>query len=113
MIRALPNSVLSFIMPDTLIRLWRGELPLAHAFWEYAVLYGTLANLMTTGLAFAVIAAGLPAILAIAIFFSPLPYNVTAVVGVWRSADRYQGRAEWRTLARVAIVIWVLVMTIV
>jgi hypothetical protein len=48
--------------------------------------------------------------LVVGIFLLPLPYNVLAVVGVWRSADTYNGPRHWATLARVAAVAWSLFM---
>jgi hypothetical protein len=92
-------------------RLWRGEESLPRAFWEYALLYGTLANLATTGAMLAAVAADLPALLALAIYLTPLPYNMLMVVAVWRSAARYRGRPEWATLARIAIVVWAVIAT--
>jgi hypothetical protein len=86
--------------------LWNGNLPLARAFWEYAVVYVALVNLVTTYAAFAVMAADLPGWLALAVFLLPLPYIVMAVVGVWRSAAAYTGPQHWASLARVASVLW-------
>lgn len=90
--------------------LWKGHLPLARAFWEYAVLYVALANLSATAAALGALAADLPAALAVGIYLLPLPYNVVAVVGVWRSADTYSGPPHWATLARAAAVVWSLFM---
>jgi hypothetical protein len=99
-------------MKTAFIRLRRGEIPLARAFWEYAMAYGLLANLIATAGAFAVLAADLPALLAVAIFFLPLPYNALVVVAVWRSANRYAGPPMWATLARVAVVLWAIIATL-
>jgi hypothetical protein len=99
-------------MKDHVIRLWRGDVALARAFWNYAIVYGSLANLTTTIAALAAYLAGLPAVLAVAIFFLPLPYNVLIVVAVWRSADRYPGPPIWATLARPAVVIWAMIATL-
>lgn len=93
--------------------LWKGHLPLARAFWEYAVFYVTLANLCATAAALGALAAGLPAALAIAIFLLPVPYIVVAIVGVWRSADAYNGPPHWATLARIAAVGWGGLMTLI
>jgi hypothetical protein len=98
-------------MKNHVIRLWRGEEGMARVFWEYAIVYGSLANLITTGAALAVLLADFPA-LAVAIFFLPLPYNVLIVVAVWRSASRYPGPPMWATLARVAVTVWAVIATI-
>jgi hypothetical protein len=93
--------------------LWKGHLPLARAFWEYAVFYVALANLCATVTAFAAIATDLPAALAVMIFLLPVPYIIVAIIGVWRSADAYTGPPHWATLARIAAVGWGGLMTLI
>lgn len=99
-------------MTDWAMRLWRGEIELARAFWEFGIGWGTLIHLIATGLAFAAIVAGLPAWLAVLVYFLPLPYAVLVVVGVWRSAERYRGPSERARLARIGIVIWAALVTV-
>ena len=86
--------------------LWNGQLPLAQAFWEHAIIYAALVNLAATYATFAALAADLPGLLAVIIFLLPIPYIVMAVVGVWRSADAYRGPQHWATLARIAAALW-------
>jgi len=95
-----------------LLALWTGQIPLARVFWLHAILYGTLANLFSTILTFAALSAGAPAALGIAIHFLPLPYNIVASVGVWRSAGRYRGNPAWATLARIFVVVWAVAATL-
>ena len=85
-----------------LIRLWNGELPLQEAFWNWAVIGGIAINLVTSlAFTFFLIADQLiPALLAG--YALSLPYNIVAAVGVWRSADRFQGDRQWAELARLA-----------
>lgn len=92
--------------------LWRGDLPLRQAFWDYAMIYGVLVNLVATGAYLGLSSAGLHPGIGLAVFFSPLPYNVAVVVGVWRSAARYTGPAHWADLARGAISLWFAVATL-
>jgi len=99
-------------MIEQFVRLWRGEESLARAFWEYAILYGTLANLITTAATFAALALGLSGAIALAFFVLPIPYNIFVVVAVWRSAQRYQGPREWALLARIGVVVWALVASL-
>jgi len=40
------------------------------------------------------------------IFFLAAPYTFLVTVGVWRSADRYQGPLKWAHAARIAVVVW-------
>ena len=92
--------------------LWAGQLPLGEAFWKYALLYGTLASLLATGLALASLAAGLPAAAALAIHFLALPYLLAAVVGVHRSASRYTGPALWARAAEIGVILWAILMAV-
>jgi hypothetical protein len=101
-------------MPQVLAlpaRLWRGEIPLGRAFWEFAVLDGTLANLFTTIASLSLLAADAPAAIAVVVHFLPLPYNLLMVVAVWRSAARYGGPRLWADLARLAVLLWALAAT--
>ena len=99
-------------MIDQIKRLWRGEESLARAFWEYAILYGTLANLITTAATFAALALGLSGAIALAFFVLPIPYNIFAVVAVWRSAQHYRGPQEWALLARIGAIVWALIASV-
>src|SRR5690606_1961961 len=84
----------------TIRRLWRGEMPLARAFWEFAVLYGLLLNLLATIASFGLFTTDTPAAYGIVVFLLPAPYNLLVLVAVWRSAGRYQGPPIWANLAR-------------
>ena len=90
--------------------LWRGETALAHAFWTVTILYGTLINLLATGLMFAALAAGLPSLLAVSLHFLPLPYNVMALLAVWRSARLYEGPRAHAAAAQLAAALWFVLM---
>ena len=87
-------------------RLWRGEVGLASAFWEYALVWGTFVAVVTTALAYGAFVAGAPLWLAAVMFFMAVPYTLLVTVGVWRSADRYQGPQKWAHAARIAVLIW-------
>jgi hypothetical protein len=94
-------------------RLWTGGMPLAKAFWEYAILYGLLLNGLTTLAAFALYTTDLPSWLGLAMFLLPLPYNLFIGVAVWRSAGRYAGPRHWADAARVAVVLWLVLVTLI
>jgi hypothetical protein len=90
-------------MPDPirpLRRLWRGELPLAEAFWGWAVLGAIFVNLGTTALFLALVSAGHALAAWFVGYALSIPYNVLALVGVWRSADRFEGAEIWAHVAR-------------
>ena len=98
-------------MRQRIADLWHGRVPLGRIFWEYAIVYGSLANVLTTFAALAALAGGLPIVIALFLHVLPIPYNLLMVVGVWRSAAHFQGAIVWSTLARALIVIWALVAT--
>ena len=98
---------------ERIVALWNGRLPLANAFWEYAIVYGTLANVVATIGAFAALTLGLPGAVAVAVYLLPLPYVAAAVVGVYRSARRYTGHPPWARAAEVTVVIWAVLMVLV
>ena len=96
-----------------LVALWKGDVPLGQAIWAYAIVYGTIGNVVATAAAIAAVAASLPDALAIGLFLVHIPYIVIAVIGVMRSADRYQGPPMWASMARVAVIVWGAAMIVV
>jgi len=88
-------------------------MPLSRAFWEHAVLYVALTNLLATALALGTMVAQWPVALSIGVYLLPAPYVVTAAVGVWRSADAYTGPQHWASLARVVAIAWGVLMVLV
>jgi hypothetical protein len=99
-------------MLERILALWRGEAPLREAFWTVTILYGSLINLIATGLMFAGLAAGLPSALAVAIHFLPLPYNLLALTSVWRSAGFYEGPPAYGAMARIISALWFALMIV-
>jgi hypothetical protein len=93
--------------------LWAGELPLATAFWWYAMIFGTAFNLVTTAAKLLAISAGWPGAAILALAALPLPYILAATVGVMRSADRYEGPRAIAMLAQAGIAAWAIVMIVV
>jgi hypothetical protein len=97
-------------MKARILALWHGEVSLSEAFWTVTMLYGTLINLCGTGLMFATLLAGLPSLLAVAMHLLPLPYNILALMGVWRSANAYKGRPSHAAAAQTAAALWFILM---
>lgn len=93
-----------------IVELWRGEVPLAQTFWLWAILGGLLVNSVATIATFTVLANDAPGLLAVALYFTPIPYDVLMVVAVWRSAARHDGRPEHANWARVAVLAWAVAM---
>lgn len=98
-------------MKTLIKKLWDGEVPLGEAFWSYAIAYGLLLNVVTSFTFTMLLIHDGPAHLLILAFAAPLPYNLLAVVAVWRSADRYSGSRRRAELARFGTVFWMLALT--
>lgn len=93
-------------------RVWRGELPLFDAFWMWMFLGGLLVNGATTGIFYMLLAEDRAVLALVAGYGLSVPYNVFAMVGVWRAADRYRGPVLWADAARIAAVAFLLVLTV-
>jgi hypothetical protein len=64
-------------------RLWRGDLPLDVAFWNWAVIGGLLVNIVTSVVFFLLLKSGQPLLAVVVGYVLSVPYNVLAMVGVW------------------------------
>lgn len=98
-------------------RLWAGRMPLAEAFWWYAMAYGLLVNLIASLASLAAAAVDAPGAVAVMLFLLPLPYNVLVLVGVWRSAGAHgngtgEHGAHRALLARAAVAAWFVAATV-
>lgn len=96
---------------NSLCHLWRGELPLPDAFWNWAVFGGLAINGASTALFFFLIMADRPISALIAGYALPVSYNVIVSVGVWRSADHYAGERRWAYLARIVTIIGMVLLS--
>ncbi len=77
-----------------------GDLPLAEAFWTWTVVVGLAVNLSTTIAFLTLISLDRSQAALVAGYVFSVPYNVMAVIGTWRSAERYQGRNVYADLGR-------------
>ncbi len=80
--------------------LRRGDLPLSEAFWTWTVTIGLIVNMSSTLLFLVLITLDQPWVALFVGYVLSMPYNLLAVVGVWRSAARYQGPGIHADLAR-------------
>jgi hypothetical protein len=97
---------------EKLKALWRGDLSLGDAFWTWAVMTGLVVN-VTTSILFAVLIMNdLPVPALLVGYGVSVPYNIVAVVGVWRSAARHEGPGLQAALARWASVILMTVLSL-
>ena len=81
---------------------WRSQVPMRVLFWRDMVLLGTLINVLFTGAALAIAASDLSMVLAAAVHFAPLPYNLFLVAAVWRLPASAAHR--WASVAWLALV---------
>ena len=95
-----------------IVDFFRGGLPLGRAFWFWGILGGGIVSLFATLLALTLIAAGAPAWLAVLVFAAHIPWNVVLLVGVWRSAGRPGVSPAVASLARLVILAWLVVLSI-
>ncbi len=97
---------------NQLRHLWRGELPLQTAFWNWAVLGGLIINLVSSA-AFLLLMTSDQVIAALIVGYGlSVPYNILVSVGVWRSADRYGGERRWADLAKLATAAGMILLSI-
>ena len=67
------------------------------------ILVGLLVNLSSSGAFLLLISAELPVAAMVVGYVLSVPYNVVAVVGVWRSAARHEGEPAQAVTARVVV----------
>jgi hypothetical protein len=91
--------------------LWRGEPPLSTIFWEYTIGWGTLLNLVCSGVALVLFLNGHHEI-GLATHFAAVPVNALLVVSVFRAAAR-EHSTPLAHFARVGSVIWFIVMLVI
>ena len=92
--------------------MWRGELALSDAFWNWAVLGGLAVNVLTSALLLLLIMQDRPIAAFVAGYAPSVPYNVIVSVGVWRSAEHYVGDRRWADLARMVTVIGMILLSL-
>jgi hypothetical protein len=97
---------------NALRRLWKGDLPLAQAFWNWVVVGGILVNVPTSILFLALIMGNRIVAAFVVGYALSVPYNIVATVGVWRSAGRYEGERFWADLARIVTVAGMILFSI-
>ena len=93
-------------------RLWRGELSLDSAFWNWAVIGGLIVNGLSSALFAYLIMAELPIWAAVAGYSFSVPYNVIVAVGVWRSADRHDGDRRFAETARLVTAVGMILLSV-
>jgi hypothetical protein len=78
-----------------LLRLWRGEIPLAVTFWLYGILPSLGLNIF-----FTLIVRPNPVVTIVY-----LAYYVFMIAAIWRSSEKYRGAKIWGALARISVIL--------
>lgn len=90
---------------------WRGVASLGTLFWRDMMIVGTGLNLVTSFLSLMALGFKAPTWLAMAIFFSPLPYNVFLVIALWRCLETQPTR--YAGTVRIAALTWLAIVTVI
>lgn len=95
-----------------LSRLWRGDLTLENAFWNWAIFGGLAVNVASSALFLYLVNTDrlLPAF--IVGYGVSLPYNFVVTVGVWRSADRHAGERRQAEFARIVTIVIMVILSL-
>ena len=97
---------------SALRRLWYGDLPLADAFWNWAVIGGLVVNIATSIAFYGLLLSDWTVPALIVGYGVSLPYNLVVSVGVWRSADRHPGSRGEADAARIVTVVAMIVLSV-
>ena len=84
------------------VRFWKGDLSLPMSYWGVGVGINIVIGLL---IGLFVGAAGMSED---AIWGYIIPFQIYTVVGIWRSANKYNGTKYWAILAKVAVVLGIL-----
>lgn len=85
-------------------KLINGDLGLAKTYWLYGVLVGLFVNLIAgaiTSTSFLII---------LVIIYTA--YEIPVLIGIWRAAGKYQGLKVWAVLAKIAVILGAIMLTI-
>ena len=93
--------------------LWRGDVPLGIAFWNWAVIGGLVVNLTASLVLFVLLMNERPITALVVGHGLSVPYNVVVAVAVWRSAERFPGPRRWANLTRFVTVVGMVLLSIV
>ncbi len=85
-------------------RLWRGEIPLADAFWTWAVTIGFIVNGSTSIACYALLIADEPVWALLVGYLASVPYNILVTIGVLRSSRREDADPALARFARAVII---------
>jgi hypothetical protein len=100
-------------MANHIKSLWRGEVKLWKIFWIYGIAAVILIPFLLPYF-FVIMSSTFPKIPDIVYiypsFFIYAAYGLLVIVGIWRSADKYQGPKKWVFLAKLTIITFAVIL---
>ena len=95
-------------------RLFRGDVSLPITYWVFGVLIGNVAFQIINAIIefnyLEITTSQTGAWSVMAFYWVAIGYSIFMLIAIWRSAGKYQGRAIWASLARVAVVLGTLAL---
>ena len=90
---------------------WRGLVSAERLFFIDMLLLGTAINLATSFASLIVLGLKFPLWASLAVYVSPLPYNVFLLLALWRATDRQHTTSAGTY--RIAALCWLVVATVI
>ncbi len=101
------NAIEQSSNENIIISVWNGNAGLAMSYWVYGIVAG-----FVWGIALGLLAP-VPGSGAAKLFLACMAvYSVVVYVGIWRAANKYQGKQAWVSLAKFAVVFGALVTVV-
>ena len=101
------NAIEKSSNENFIIRIWNGNAGLAMSYWVYGVVAG-----FVWGIALGILQP-VPGSGTAKLFLACMAaYFVVVYVGIWRAANKYQGKKAWVSLAKFAVVLGALVTVV-
>lgn len=89
---------------------WHGQVPLDRVFFFDMLLIATAINLVTSFVSLMAFGFKAPDWVAVAIYLSPLPYNIFLILCIWRATERGGGSASFYRMGALA---WLVIATVI
>lgn len=94
-------------------RLWRGEVPLERALWTWAVLVAVPINISATIGFFLLVRADRPLAAFLVGHLISLPYNLFALIVVWRAAGKSGEPRRVVIVTRMIALVWLGLLSVI
>ncbi len=89
---------------------WQGEVSLGRLIWRDMLLVASALNAVASMTALGLLALDVPPLLALAVHFALVPYNIFLTLGIWRTAERTGGSTVGYMLVAA---LWLVLVTVI